>query len=98
MAGASKSFLKALTASRNEDPKWDIRTEQTVGTSITPKTGKVTEGTITRVRFRKYGSKGRFQSFVVVGKMPTDNQKLVDAYVVKTKMELAKHMKKMGRR
>lgn len=77
---ASKRFLEALSASAKE-PKWDIRTERIAATPINTKTGKVSkEEIVTRVQYRKFGSKGRFQSFVVMKKMPRDHQRLVDAY------------------
>ena len=38
-----------------------------------------------RVLYRKFGSKGRFKSFVIVDKVPVDLQAVVDAYEAKAK-------------
>ncbi len=54
-----------------------------MGNSVNPKTGKWTESIVTQVKYRKYNTKGRWQSFVVDGKMPSDHQKLVDRVIAK---------------
>jgi hypothetical protein len=62
--------------------KWDVQTERDVGFGVNIKTGKIgKEELITRIRFRKAGSRGRFQTFVVQGKIPADLQQLVDKYL-----------------
>lgn len=63
--------------------KYEIRTES-AGLSINLRTGLSDAKQATRVKFRKKGSKGRFESFVVVGAMPdVDLADLVAAYLAK---------------
>ena len=65
--------------------KWDIRTElaEVVMTFSTNKIAPAGPGL--RVLYRKFGSKGRFKSFVIVDKVPVDLQAVVDAYEAKAK-------------
>lgn len=60
--------------------KWDIRAEQVEGTSINPVTGETSEAEVTRIRYRKQGSRGRFKSFVVFGELKGTLPEIVDAY------------------
>jgi len=69
---------------------WDVRSERVAGLSIPlgPKAkgkraAKVVEKIVTRIQYRKAGSRGRFATFVVEGPCPENLGLLVDAYVVK---------------
>lgn len=57
--------------------RWDIRAEETTGFSSVGTTERVLS-----IRYRPKGSRGRFQSFVVVPPWPDPEryQELVDAY------------------
>lgn len=64
---------------------------------VNPRTGRTGEEVVTNVRYRKFGSKGRFETFVVAKKMPRDHQKLVDAYIAaveKVREETSQRLKK----
>lgn len=69
--------------------KWEIKTEPAGEPSFvyggTNVMGESLDqvGDTTRIKFRKIGSRGRFESFVVVGDMVSDLQQLVDRYLEK---------------
>lgn len=52
--------------------KYDIRISKYRGLMLDEKAGTLKSVTGTKFRYRKHGSRGRFQSFVVVGSVPDD--------------------------
>lgn len=68
--------------------EWDIRTEAVEdGLTFDTKGGPTGTANGTRIRFRRAGSRGRFESFVVVGKTAADLaghlEEVVREYVAK---------------
>jgi len=66
-------------------PKWDIRTELAEVYMSFGHDRLAPAGPGLRVKYRKFGSKGRFKSFVIVDKVPVDLQAVVNAYEAKAK-------------
>jgi hypothetical protein len=66
-----------------KSPKWDIRTEIAEVFMTFAHNALAPAGPGLRVKYRKFGSRGRFKSFVLVDKVPADLQAVVDAYEAK---------------
>lgn len=62
--------------------KWDVHVDPPEEmNALNQTTGKWVKKMGSRVRYRKFGSRGRFESFVCIGIVPADHQALVDAHV-----------------
>ncbi len=63
-------------------PKWEVRAEPFHGFSLDIKQGSKFKEvkSATEIKYRVYGTKGRWKKFVVEGPVPEDHQELVTAY------------------
>jgi DNA integrity scanning protein DisA with diadenylate cyclase activity len=62
------------------EQQWEIRTEPFSGLSVNPDTGHSEKESGTRVRYRRRGSRGRFEVFVLVGHSTANMQEVVSLY------------------
>jgi hypothetical protein len=76
-------FLMESPILRNAVLRWDIQLERDKPiAAMNTRTGKwrTVDREITRVKYRRAGSRGRFETFVVEGALPDDLQALVDKF------------------